>query len=129
MRATSSRRPSRRAGSLGLALLVLLGAASATFHSHSPGVVEGDAGLAPRVPVSVIANPDSPGLSFHLHAGTIVEGEACPACVLSSAHGVVPARASTTQLCGSANVMVAAVSAPPEPAAVAAGSRSPPLVA
>jgi len=126
MRQRPSRGSALRAGSTALALLVLFGAASATFHTHNAGVVEGDACLASRVPVSVIANPDSPGRSFHLHAGTITEGETCPACVLSSAHGVVPASVPTAHLHGSVRLAVVVVPEPPAPATVATGSRSPP---
>jgi len=71
-----------------LALVTLLGAASVTLHTHPGDATEREFGPATRIPVSVIAEPDAPSPSEHLHSGSTFAAETCPACVLSTAHGV-----------------------------------------
>jgi hypothetical protein len=79
-----------------LPALTLLGAGSATLHSHPGGSVAEQPGLLGHVPISVIADPDARSAAFHLHSGSTVPSDPCVACVLSSAHGDVVATAAPT---------------------------------
>ena len=116
----------RRANGVLLSTLLLLGTASASFHNHSDGALEGQLDLASRVPVSIIANPDAPSAEFHLHAGVTVPGEPCPACVLSSAHGTLPIGADVAPLVPRSSSVIVAFLAPVTAPAVSSDSRSPP---
>jgi hypothetical protein len=107
----------------------MLGAGSATLHSHPGGSVAEQSGLLAHVPISVIANPDARSAAFHLHSGSTVPSEPCVACVLSNAHGDVAGATAPTPTAPCIAIAVVAMAAPAAPALVSADSRSPPTVA
>ncbi|HVN75438.1 MAG TPA: hypothetical protein VMT19_03910 [Thermoanaerobaculaceae bacterium] len=119
----------RRATAFVSTALALFGAADATLHVHAGGTLEAEASAYSRVSVAIVADPDGPSQAVHLHSGSTVPSEPCPACVLSRAHGVIvplivaPPAADVVTL------------EPPVPATVATspaastGSRSPPACA
>jgi hypothetical protein len=119
----------KRAIGLALAALTMLGAVSATLHSHPGDSAAEQSGLLAQVPISVIANPDARSAAFHLHSGSIVPCEPCAACVLTNAHGDVASAAVPTPTAPCIHVIVFAMPTPATPALVSADSRSPPTVA
>jgi hypothetical protein len=119
----------RRATGLVLAVLTMLGAGSATLHSHPGGSVAEQPGVLAHVPISIIANPDARSAAFHLHSGSTVPSEPCVACVLSNVHGEVPGATAPTPTAPCIHIAVVAMPGPAAPTLVSADSRSPPPVA
>jgi len=119
----------RRATGLALAVLTMVGAAGASLHRHDDGTFEGRLGLALRVPVSVIADPDAPATVFHLHSGSTVPNEPCAACVLSNTRGHIASETAPIPTAPCIDIFGAAMLESEAPAAVCADSRSPPTLA
>ncbi len=119
----------RRASGLVLAALTALGAGSATLHSHAGDSAAEQPALRAHVPISIIADPDAPSAAVHLHSGSTVPSEPCPACVLSSAHGTIPTPPVVAAVAPSVCIPVVALQGPVAAALVSSVSRSPPATA
>ncbi|MFI5166502.1 MAG: hypothetical protein ACHQQS_07785 [Thermoanaerobaculales bacterium] len=119
----------KRASGLVLAVLTLLGAAGTTLHSHPGDSATEQPGLLAQVPISVIANPDAPSAVFHLHSGSIAQGESCAACLLSNAKGEAAVATAPVPAAPCVPISAAVQPMPLAPALISAGSRSPPTVA
>ncbi len=119
----------KRATGLVLAAVTMLGAGSATLHSHPGGGAAEQLGLLSHVPISVIADPDARSAAFHLHSGSTVPNEPCVACVLSNAGGHVPLAIAPTPTASCVHIALIAVPVPAAPPLICADSRSPPTVA
>ena len=119
----------RRTAGVLLAIITLAAAALATFHTHVGDGAECQLGLAPRVPVSVITDPDSPSSAYHLHAGLTLQGDTCQACVLSTAQGMAPGTLAAPAASPVQKVAVLLCQHPDAPAPSRHRSRSPPTSA
>jgi len=119
----------QRAAGFALAVLTVLGAASATLHDHPGDSATEQPGLVAQVPISVIANPDAPSALFHLHSGSIAQGESCVACLLSNAKGEATVAAAPIAAAPCVPIAAVALPTPVAPARVSADSRSPPTEA
>lgn len=119
----------RRAGSLALAVLALVGAVGTTFHTHGEGTAPDELGLTSRVPLSTITNPDSPGPAFHLHAGSIAATTPCAACVLSNVRGAAPVYAAVAPATASVPLVLTTTRVLVTLTEPRAESRSPPRCA
>lgn len=119
----------KRVSGLALAALTILGAGSATLHSHPGDSAAEQPGLLAQVPISVIANPDARSAAFHLHSGSMVPSEPCAACVLSNAHGDVAGATAPAPAVPCVRIAVLAMPMPAVPALVSTDSRSPPTAA